>query len=230
PIADLSAGNYAAVGILIALLERETSGLGQWVQTSLLQAQVAMLDFQAARWLIDNEVAGQAGNDHPTSIPTGIFPVSDGHVNIAASGGPMFKRFCEALDAPELLHKSDYATPELRSKNRAKLNADIATYTKRYSSNELINKLNAAGVPSGPIYTIDQMFADPQVKHLAMSIPLQHPTQGTVGVVNQAISLSRTPSAIDHPTPELGEHTNEILDELGFDVSAIADLRKRNVI
>jgi crotonobetainyl-CoA:carnitine CoA-transferase CaiB-like acyl-CoA transferase len=230
PIADLSAGNYAAMGILIALLERETSGLGQWVQTSLLEAQVAMLDFQAARWLIDNEVAGQAGNDHPTSIPTGVFPVSDGHVNIAASGGHMFKRFCEALGAPELFHNADYATPELRSKNRAKLNAEIAAYTKGFSSSQLIDKLNAAGVPSGPIYSIDQMFADPQVRHLATSVPLQHPTQGAVAVVNQAVSLSRTPSTIDRPTPELGEHTDEILGELGFDDTAIADLKKRNVV
>jgi len=230
PIADLSSGNYAAMGAFIALLEREVSGEGQWVQTSLLQAQISMLDFQAARWSVARQVPGQAGNDHPTSIPTGVFPTADGHINIAASGQHIFKRMCEALDAPRLLSDPDFATGDKRSENRVRLNAEIASCTRRYNSDELVEKLNAAGVPSGPIYTIDQMFADPQVKHIGMAVPMPHPARDDAAVVNQAVVLSRTGSRIDRPTPGLGEHTDEVLADLGYDRAAVADLRRRKVI
>jgi formyl-CoA transferase len=230
PIADLSTGNYAAMGALIALLERDNSGEGQWVQTSLLQSQISMLDFQAARWTVARQVPGQAGNDHPTSIPTGVFPTADGHINIAASGQHIFKRLCEALDAPGLVHDPEFANAEKRSENRARLNAELAACTRRHRSAELVERLNAAGVPSGPIYAIDQVFADPQVQHLGLAVPMAHPKRGEVAVVNQAVALSRTPSVIDRPTPGLGEHTEEILAELGCDGAAIAELRRRRVI
>jgi crotonobetainyl-CoA:carnitine CoA-transferase CaiB-like acyl-CoA transferase len=230
PIADLSGGNYAAMGAFIALIEREASGEGQWVQTSLLQAQIAMLDFQAARWLVAGDVPGQAGNDHPTSIPTGVFPTKDGHINIAASGQHIFARFCKALGAERLLDDPDFATGETRSENRTRLNAEMAGYTKHYGSLELVEKLNAAGVPSGPIYSVDQTFADPQVAHVGMAVPIAHPTRGEVAIVNQAMALSRTPSVIDRPTPGLGEHTDEVLAELGYSRDAIGDLRRRKVI
>jgi crotonobetainyl-CoA:carnitine CoA-transferase CaiB-like acyl-CoA transferase len=230
PIADLSGGNYAAMGAFIALIEREMSGEGQWVQTSLLQAQISMLDFQAARWTVARQVPGQAGNDHPTSIPTGVFPTADGHINIAASGQHIFKRLCQALDAPQLLSDPDFATGEKRSENRVRLNAEIGSRTKRYPSQELVEKLNAAGVPSGPIYAIDQMFADPQVRHVGMAVPMPHPARDDAAIVNQAVALSRTPSVIDRPTPRLGEHTDEVLAELGCDKNAIGDLRRRKVI
>ncbi len=230
PIADLSTGNYAAMGALIALLERDISGEGQWVQSSLLQSQIAMLDFQAARWTVARQVPGQAGNDHPTSIPTGVFPTADGHINIAASGQHIFRRLCEALDAPALIDDPDFTTAEKRSDNRARLNAELAACTRRYRSAELVERLNAAGVPSGPIYAVDQVFADPQVRHVGMAVPMPHPTRGEVAVVNQAVTLSRTPPVIDRPTPGLGEHTDEILGELGYDRAAIADLRRRQVV
>ena len=230
PIADLSGGNFAAMGAFIALLERDVSGEGQWVQTSLLQAQIAMLDFQAARWTVAGEVPGQAGNDHPTSIPTGVFPTKDGHINIAASGQHIFARFCKAVGAEGLLKDPDFATGEKRSTNRKRLNAEMGEYTGRYGSLELVEKLNAAGVPSGPIYSVDQTFNDPQVKHVGMAVPIAHPTRGQVGIVNQAMALSRTPSVIDRPTPGLGEHTEEVLGGLGYSKDAIADLRRRKVI
>jgi formyl-CoA transferase len=230
PIADLSSGNYAAMGAFIALLEREVSGEGQWVQTSLLQAQISMLDFQAARWSVARQVPGQAGNDHPTSIPTGVFPTADGHINIAASGQHIFKRFCEAIDAPRLLADPDFATGLKRSENRVRLNAEISTYTKRYKSDDLVEKLNVAGVPSGPIYSIDQMFADPQVQHLGMAVPMPHPTCKDAAVVNQAVVLSRTGSHIDRATPALGEHTHEVLTDLGYDAATIDELRRGKVI
>ncbi len=230
PIADLSAGNYAAMGVLIALLEREVSGEGQWVQTSLLQAQIAMLDFQAARWLVAGEVPKQAGNDHPTGIPTGVFTTSDGNINIASAGQHIWKRLCDCMDAKALYDNPDYANAEARSKNRAKLNAELSTYTRKFTSEALIDKLSKASVPCGPIYDIGEMFGDPQVQHVKMATPLKHPTRGDVHVVNQAMSLSRTPSVVDRPTAEQGAHTDEILRGLGYDQAKIADFRARKVV
>src|SRR6202050_121179 len=169
PIADLSAGLLAATGILIALLEREKSRKGQHIETSLLQAQIFMLDFQAARYLVSGEVAKQAGNNHPTSIPTGVFKTKDGHINIAATGQKIWERLCEAAEAPALLQNPNYQTGAARSKNRDALNAEIDTYMAGRTSTEWIERLNKAGGPCGPIYSIDQVFAGPQVEHLGMA-------------------------------------------------------------
>ena len=169
PVADLSAGLFAALGILVALLEREQSGKGQAVETSLLQAQIFMLDFQAARYLVEGEVAKQAGNNHPTSIPTGAFKTRDGYINIATTGGKMWERFCRTIDADDLLENPNYQTEAARSTNRDALNAEIASHLQSRTSNEWVERLNKAGVPCGPIYAIDQVFADPQVEHLGMA-------------------------------------------------------------
>jgi len=230
PIADLGAGIFCAMGILVALLEREVSGEGQWVQSSLLQAQIALLDFQAARWLIAKDVPGQAGNDHPTSIPTGVFPTSDGHINIAAAGDHIYKRFCAALEAMHLVEDQAFATDAARSKNRAALNARISEITRHRTSAEWIALLNKAGVPCGPINAMDEVFADPQVRHLGMATPVEHRTLGETFVVNQAVGLSRTPCRMRRATPDKGEHTEEVLGELGYDAHAIADLRRRGVV
>ena len=230
PLADLSAGLYAAIGILVALLEREVSGEGQWVQTSLLQAQIAMLDFQAARWLIDGEVPLQAGNNHPTSIPTGVFETADGHINIAASGDAIWQRLCTALGAEELAQAPEYATGKARRENRDALNARLQEFVSTRTSAEWIDILNAAGVPCGPIYTIDQVFADPQVRHLGMAAPLEHPRLGAIKVVGQAVAMSRARFSVRRPTPERGQHTDEVLGELGMDAAEIAGLRERHII
>src|SRR5882724_5837202 len=211
PIDDLTAGMYCAMGILIALLEREQSGEGQWVQTSLLQAQVAMLDFQAARWLIAGEVPKQAGNDHPTSIPTGVFRTRDGHMNIAASGRDMFGRLCRALGCPELPEDPRFDDDDKRSLNRNALNSALEERTSQRATAEWIEALNRASVPCGPIYSIDEVFADPQVRHLGLSKPVEHKVLGRLDVVDQAMRLSRTPSAIRTATPERGEHTDAVL-------------------
>src|ERR1700676_2986541 len=230
PVADLGAGIFCAMGILVALLEREVSGEGQWVQSSLLGAQISLLDFQAARWLIAKEVPGQAGNDHPTSIPTGVFPTSDGHINIAASGKHIFTRFCQTLDLSRLLEDPRFAEDASRSKNRLALNQAISEVTRLRSSDELIAKLNKAGVPCGPINRMDEVFADPQVQHLGMAAAVQHATLGKVEVVNQPVKLSRTPSHIVHPTPEKGEHTEEVLREDAYDDKAIGGFGAGSVI
>jgi crotonobetainyl-CoA:carnitine CoA-transferase CaiB-like acyl-CoA transferase len=230
PIADLSAGIFTAMGILVALLEREVSGEGQWVQSSLLAAQIAMLDFQAARWLVAHEVPQQAGNDHPTSIPTGVFKTKDGHINIASAGDEIFGRLCRALDAPELAQHSDYRAGRDRSKNRKTLNAAIEAITATRDSAEWIDRFNQAGVPAGPIYAIDQVFADPQVKHLGIAQPVEHPALGGIELVGQAVTLSRTPSRLNTASPEAGEHTDAILRQFGYSDGDIAGLRQRHVV
>jgi formyl-CoA transferase len=230
PVADLCAGLFAAQGILVALLEREASGEGQWIQTSLLQAQVFMLDFQAARWLVDREVPKQAGNNHPTSIPTGVFPTADGHINIAVAGQAIWQRFCEAIGQAKLAQEPAYATPAERSRNRDRLNDAIAEITRRLPSAHWIDLLNEAGVPCGPINTIDQVFADPQIRHLGMAQPVRSHERGDTELVGQPVSLSRTPSRIRMPPPRMSEHTDEILAELGYDEARIAELRGAGVI
>jgi crotonobetainyl-CoA:carnitine CoA-transferase CaiB-like acyl-CoA transferase len=229
PVADLCAGLFCAMGIMIALLEREKSKQGQHITTSLLEAQIFMLDFQASRWLVRGEVAPQAGNNHPTSMPTGVYKTTDGHINIASSGQKIWERFCKAVGAPELLQRPEYGNGALRSKNRAQLNIDIDNITAHFSGADLIELLNKAGVPSGPIYAIDQMFADPQVKHLAMAQPVRKGGK-SMNLVAQPVALSRTPSKLKTWPPDLGQHTDVVLKEFGFKTTEIAALRKAKAI
>jgi crotonobetainyl-CoA:carnitine CoA-transferase CaiB-like acyl-CoA transferase len=230
PIADLTTGMYCAMGVLIALIEREESGEGQWVESSLLASQIAMLDFQAARWLIARDVPGQAGNNHPTNIPSGVFRTKDGHINIASAGQEMFLRFCTAAGLGDLVNDPLFNTPKARRQNRDKLNAIMEEVTATKSSAEWIDILNRAGVPCGPIYRIDEMFADPQVKHLGIAQAVEHPTLGPMELVGQSVTLSRTPSKLRTATPERGEHTDAVLRELGYDDTAIARLHQSGVV
>ncbi|UFS73462.1 CoA transferase [Tardiphaga sp. 37S4] len=230
PVADLTAGLFCALGVLTALLERDVSGQGQWVQTSLLQAQIFMLDFQAARWLMEQDVPKQAGNNHPTSIPTGVFKTSDGYINIAATGGKIWERCAQAIGAPELITNPDYATGPARSKNRDALNAAISACTAKRTTEEWVNDLNAAGVPCGPIYSVDQMFADAQVKHLGLAQDVPNDQNRKITLVAQPFTLSRTPSHMAARPPEVGEQTEELLAEFGFGAEEIAELRRGKVV
>jgi crotonobetainyl-CoA:carnitine CoA-transferase CaiB-like acyl-CoA transferase len=230
PIADLCAGLLCAHGIMVALLEREASGKGQWVQSSLLQAQIFMLDFQGARWTMSKEVAKQAGNNHPTSIPTGVFQTSDGYINLAVAGGAIWERFCKSVGAERWLADPRYKTGPDRSKNRDALNAEIEAVTRGKDSAAWIEIFNKAGVPAGPIYNIDQVFADPQVKHLKMEQTVHSDAIGDINLVAQGVGLSRTPSTFAVAPPERGEHTDEVLSEIGLSPNEIADLKKRNVV
>ncbi len=230
PVADLCAGLFCALGILVALLEREKSKKGQHVATSLLQAQIFMLDFQGARWLLDGEVPRQAGNNHPTSIPTGVFKTADGHINIAATGQKMWERFCHTLRTPELIHHPHYKSGTDRSKHRDALNAEIGLHTTKRSSADWVERFNAAGVPCGPIYSVDQVYSDAQVEHLGMAQPVKAKNKTMTRMAGQPMSLSRTPSRLKTPTPGLGEHTDEVLKEFGFSAKEIAALREARAI
>lgn len=229
PIADLTAGLFCAQAILMALLERERSGEGQWVQTSLLQAQVFMLDFQAARWLMDGEVPEQAGNNHPTSIPTGVFATADGYINIACAGQPMWERLKGLLDDPELDHP-DFADPALRSLNRDRVNARIEVSIRQDTSAGWIEKMTGAGVPCGEINSIDQVFALPQVRHLGLSWPGASNERGKTDYLGQPIHMSRSHSGVRTPPPGRGEHNDEILASLGYSEDEIEEMRASGVI
>jgi crotonobetainyl-CoA:carnitine CoA-transferase CaiB-like acyl-CoA transferase len=232
PVADLSAGLLAALGVMVALLERDKSGKGQAIQTSLLQAQIFMLDFQASRYLVEGEVAQQAGNNHPTTIPTGAFKTRDGYINIATTGGKMWERFCKALGDEALAERPEYRTAEGRSTHRDALNAEIDALTQNRTSAEWVGLLNKAGVPCGPIYTIDQVFADPQVRHLGIAQSVAGSGKGKqkLTLVGQPVSLSRTPSRLAAPPPRLGQHTDAVLKEFGFSAREIKALHKAGAV
>jgi len=215
---------------LIALHEREVSGEGQWVQSNLLQAQIALLDFQAARYLLKGEVAPQVGNDHPVGMPTSAYKSKDGYLNIGASGQVIWRRFCGAIGREDMAANPDFEDEKKRSKNRVALNAEINQALAAKTTAEWVEVLNTAGVPSGPIYTIDQVFADPQVRQLQAAASVRHPKLGELRLVNQAVKLTRTPASLKTPTPDLGAHTEEILSEIGYSAEQIRELRSRKVV
>ena len=227
-VADLSAGLFAALGIMTALYERETSGKGQWVQTSLLQSLLFMLDFQAARYVMKGEVPQQVGNNHPTTTPTGTFKTKDGYINIAPVP-PMWQRFCKAIGREDLIDHPDFATPKLRYAHRPEINAEIEKLTTTKTTDELITALNDAGIPCGPIYTVDQAFADPQVKHLNVTQTVDSKEMGKIGLMAQPFTLSRTPSQLTTAAPEYGEHTEELLTEFGYAKEDIDRMRKAGI-
>ena len=230
PVADLTSGIFLAQGILAAIIERERSGRGQWVHTSLLQAMVTMLDFQAARWLIGNEIPPQAGNDHPTGIPTGVFTTKDGHINIAAAGQQMYRRLCEALGIEALIDDPRFRSSKDRSKNRAVLNAELDRVLAGKTSADWVELLNAKGVPSGPILNVQQVYENEQIVHLNMAVPVKHPALGELRLQAPPSTLSRTPASVRTPAPDVGEHTDEVLGELGFSADDVARLRRDKVV
>jgi len=230
PIADLCAGIFLAQGILVALLEREVTGEGKWVHTSLLEAMLSMLDFQASRWLMSGQIPPQAGNNHPTGIPTGVFPTKDGHINIAAAGDGIYDRFCRAIERPDLRTDPRFATAKARSDNRDVLMEIVMPVTRQKTSAAWIAILNDAGVPSGPIYRVDEAFADPQVRHLEMAQPVHSPALGDLTILGHPVSHGEKRLPIRSAAPELGQDNEEILTSLGYTKDQIADLAHRGVI
>lgn len=229
-ISDLAAGLYLAFGIMVALFERERSGQGQWVHTSLLEALIAMLDFQAARWLMEGEVPAQAGNDHPTVYPMGTFPTSDGHINLAASSNTQFRHLCEALGSTSLLERQEYADAPSRFANRDALRKKLEERLQERASEEWIALLNDVGVPCGPINTIDKTFDDPQVRHLGIAQAVEHPELGEIRLVGQPVHLASVDQHIRSAAPGHGEHTAMLLAELGYDDSETESFREAGVV
>ena len=216
PIADLCGGIFAAYGVTVALLERERSGRGQWLHTSLLEAMVYMMDFQTARWTIDGEIPGQAGNFHPTSIPTGVYRTKDGHINLAVFGGKIWERFCHALGAPEWIADERSKSKADRSVHRDWLNAEIEKKLAHRTSDYWIEKLNAEGVACGRINDVKEVFEEPQVQHLGILRKVVSWRLGEQALTGQPVTLTRTPSTIARASPKRGEHSEEILREIGF--------------
>jgi crotonobetainyl-CoA:carnitine CoA-transferase CaiB-like acyl-CoA transferase len=229
-VADSAAGLYGAVGALVALQEREVSGLGQWVQTSLLEAQIAMMDFQAARYLVEGKVPPQAGNDHPYSTPMGVYAVRDGHINIGVGAEGHWRSFCGAIGRPDLSDDPRYDDMDKRLKARPELRVLIEGILTTQDARHWLDAFEAAAVPAGPIYNVDAMFEDPQVQHLGIAQAVSHPVIGAYRVVGEPVGLSRTPAGIATPTPDAGDHNDEILAELGYDAAAIAELRTSGAI
>ena len=230
PVADLSAGLHCALGILTALYERERSGRGQYVSASLLESQVAMLDFQASRYLVSSEIAGQTGNNHPTMTPMGTYNTADGFINIASTGEAMWRRLCNVLDIRESLDDKDFEDDIARTKNREKLTDIINKALFKNTKEEWIKKLNEVSIPCGPINNIKEVFEDPQVVHSKIAKTVVHPKLGKIQLVGQAINLSRTPSKIKTAAPNKGEHTNIILNALGYSKEKIKKFKMEKII
>lgn len=229
PIADLCGGIFAAYGVTVALLEREQSGKGQWLHTSLLEAMIYMMDFQTSRWTIDGEIPGQAGNFHPTSIPTGVYKTSDGHINIAVFGGKIWERFAEVMGAPEWITDERSKTKTNRSVHRAWLNAEIEKRLMRNTSSYWIATLNEAGVACGRINNLKEVFEEPQVQHLGILKKVTSKHLGEQTLIGQPVTLTRTPSTIARAAPKRGEHSEEILSEIGYDRDAISRMKAAGV-
>ncbi|MDI3308134.1 MAG: CoA transferase [Acetobacteraceae bacterium] len=230
PINDLTAGNLLALGIMMKLYDRERTGRGGYVHTSLLEAQVFMLDFQASRYLMDGEVAGQAGNDHPVNIPMGVFPTADKPINIAASSPKLWEIFCKAAGKPEWLEVPEWKTLQGRSKDRARVNATIAEVTRTRPSQWWIETLEEAGIPCGPVNNIKEVFDDPQVQHLGMAMPMHHRRRGDIRIVASPLNIEGLETGVYRDVPELGEHGAEILAEAGLSPEEIEDLRAKGAL
>jgi crotonobetainyl-CoA:carnitine CoA-transferase CaiB-like acyl-CoA transferase len=229
-VSDSSTGLYAALGVLTALLEREVSGKGQWVHTSLLHAQIAMLDFQAARYLVDGDVPTQEGNDHPTSAPMGLFHCADGAVNIGVSGEGQWREFCEAIERVDWLERPEFRLNVDRVRNRREINATVQALFGTQPVSHWVELLNRSNIPCGPVYTVPEMFADEQVRHLGVAAHVVRADGSTIQVISQPVTLVRTPATLQSSAPRIGEHSDEILREIGYSDEEIGALEAEGVI
>ena len=230
PIADLTAGFMAAYGVVVALVERERSGRGQWVHTSLLQANIRLMEFQAARWLIKGELPKQEGNYHPISQPTGVYRAREGQLIIQAGGQRLYRRLCNAIGTPELLEDPRFREGRLRLANRDELTVELERCLAARDAAEWVDLLTSSGVPAGPVLNVQECFENEQVQTLAVKAKVEHPVLGPLTLLGHGVNLERTPPRIHSPTPEAGQHTDEVLRELGFGDEDIGALRAEGVV
>lgn len=230
PIDDLTAGNLLALGVVMKLYDRERTGKGGYVHTSLLESQVFMLDFQASRYLMDGEVAGQAGNDHPVNIPMGVFPTADKPINIAASSPKLWEAFCGAAGRKDWMEVPEWKTAAGRSKDRARVNAAVSEVTRTQPSEWWIAKLEETGIPCGPVNNIAEVFDDPQVRHLGMAMPIRHRKRGETRIVASPLNVEGLETGVYRDVPELGEHGAEILAEAGLSADEIENLKAKGAL
>jgi crotonobetainyl-CoA:carnitine CoA-transferase CaiB-like acyl-CoA transferase len=230
PVSDLAAGLYLAIGVLVALHDRDRTGNGRWVQTSLLESMIAMMDFQAARWTVAREVPEPAGNHHPVSVPMGCFATADGYVNIGGPDGRLLAGLCEVVGLPWIPADPRFDSPAKRSANRAQLNALIGARLKTRRTAEWVAALNQEGVPCGPVYRMDEVFADQQVQHLGMTEPVRHPALGRLEIVRNAVRMTGARSTVRTASPDIGDHTEAVLRELGYQPAEIDRLRADGVV
>jgi formyl-CoA transferase len=229
PIADLCAGIFAAQGILVALLERDASGKGQWLHTSLLESMIYMMDFQNSRWLIDGDIPTQAGNYHPTSIPTGVYKAKDGYMNIAVFGSKIWERFCDILGAPEWVTDERYKDKQGRSINRDSINAEINRRLAAQDCAYWVERFNEGGVACGLINDVKGVFEEAQVQHLGIVKDVVSIHHGPQQMVGQPMQLTRTPSTVARSAPKRGEHSEEILKEIGLEAAELSNLKAKGV-
>jgi crotonobetainyl-CoA:carnitine CoA-transferase CaiB-like acyl-CoA transferase len=229
-VTDIMAGAFLAQGVLIALLDREVSGEGRWVQTSLIEAGIALMDFQATRWTMDKKVPPQEGNNHPTNTPMGLFPTADGFLNIAATSNKNFAKFCSLIGRDKMATDPRFASPGLRGRNKEALNEMIATALRARTSREWFDLIVEAGLPCGPVYNVKEVFADPQVESLQIARPVTHVRLGEISLVAQPCQITGYDRAIRSATPDLGEHNDQILKTLGYSAEDIAKMKAGGVI
>jgi crotonobetainyl-CoA:carnitine CoA-transferase CaiB-like acyl-CoA transferase len=229
-VTDLVSGAFLAQGLLIALLDREVTGQGRWVQTSLIEAGIALLDFQATRWLMKKDIPAQEGNFHPTVTPTGLYETSDGYLNLSASGSRIFRKFAAVIGQPQLASDTRFNSSEARARNRGELNGLIGEALKSKTSREWFEAMIAENIPCGPVYRINDVFDDPQVKELRIARAVPHPRLGDIDLVAQPFEITGYDRALRTATPALGQHTDEILADLGFDPQELGRLKEQRVI
>ncbi|HIF67610.1 MAG TPA: CoA transferase, partial [Acidimicrobiia bacterium] len=229
-ISDVTSGLQLAVGILTALHERHRTGKGRWVHTSLLESMIGMLDFQAARWTVASDDPPQAGNDHPTLGPMGMYKTMDGYLNLAASGGRLWEALCSELGAAEWLEDERFSSVSARKDNKAVLNLLIEERLSQDTTEHWVLRLNEVGVPCGPVNTVAETFSDPQVQHLGIASPVSHPTAGEIKILRNATNLEGVSNDIRAASPLKGQHSEELLTQFGFSDEEIDSLSHSGVV